>query len=180
MLTLPYQGVCPEIHDEVFVAPGAAIIGDVKIDSGSSIWFNVVVRGDVNHITIGKRTNIQDGSVVHVTSGTHPTELGNDVTVGHHAVLHGCRIEDGCLIGINASVLDGAVVGSQSLVAAGSVVTPGSIIPPGSFVLGTPARVVRPLSEQERAKLLVSANNYVVYAQEYLLQSAPEGRGETN
>ena len=119
-MILEHKGVAPRIDQTVFVAPGAVVIGDVVIGEHSSLWFNVIVRGDVNYIRIGKRTNIQDGSVIHVTRETHPTVIGNDVTVGHRVTLHGCTVHDGSLIGIGAIVLDGAVVGASSLVAAGS------------------------------------------------------------
>jgi len=150
------------------VAPGAVVVGDVSVGNASSIWFNAIVRGDVNSISIGARTNIQDGSVVHVTSGEHPATIGDDVTVGHLAILHGCTVEDGCLIGMRATVLDGAVVGAGSLVAAGSLLVPGTRIPPGSLVVGAPARVKRPLTPEERAGLFDSAARYVEYSQDYL------------
>jgi len=150
------------------VVPSAVVIGDVVIGEESSLWFNVVVRGDVNFIRIGDRTNIQDGSVVHVTHDTHPTEIGREVTVGHHATLHGCTVEDGCLIGSGAVVLDGVTVGSESLVAAGALVTPGTRIPPGMLAQGVPARAVRKLTQDEIRHLREGAFNYVRYRLDYM------------
>ena len=137
-MILEYKGVSPKIASTVFLAPSACVIGDVHVGSQSSLWFNVVVRGDVNYIRIGERTNIQDGTVVHVTRDTHPTIIGNDVSIGHSVTLHGCTLHDNCLVGIGAIVLDGAVIGASSLVAAGSLVSPGTEIPPRSLVMGSP------------------------------------------
>lgn len=163
-----HHGVMPHIAAGVFVAPTAAVIGDVQIGSESSLWFGVIVRGDVNFIRIGHRTNLQDGTIVHVTSGTHPTIIGSDVTIGHGVKLHGCTIEDGSLIGIGAIVLDGAIVGAGSLVAAGSLVSPGTVIPPRSLVIGSPARVKRLLSDAECEQQLELARRYVNYRLDYL------------
>lgn len=163
-----HHGVMPHIAAGVFVAPTAAVIGDVQISSESSLWFGVIVRGDVNFIRIGHRTNLQDGTIVHVTSGTHPTIIGSDVTIGHGVKLHGCTIEDGSLIGIGAIVLDGAIVGAGSLVAAGSLVSPGTVIPPRSLVIGSPARVKRLLSDAECEQQLELARRYVNYRLDYL------------
>ena len=166
-MILKYKNAIPKLSESSFVAPGACVIGDVHLGDGSSLWFNVVVRGDVNYIRIGDRTNIQDGSIVHVTRNTHPTIIGNDVTVGHSATLHGCTIEDGCLIGIGAIVLDGARVGAGSLIGAGSVVAPGTQVPAGSLVLGSPGKVKRALAEDERNNLLSFAENYLSYQKDY-------------
>lgn len=166
-MILEHKGVAPEIDPTAYLAPGACVIGDVHIGEKSSLWFNVVVRGDVNFIRIGKRTNLQDGVVVHVTRDTHPTILGDDISVGHSVTLHGCTIEDGCLIGIGATVLDGAVIGAESLVAAGSLVVPGTEIPPRSLVMGGPARVKRSLSDAECADLREIANRYLGYQEDY-------------
>lgn len=166
-MILKYKNITPKLPGTTYVAPSACVIGDVHIGEGSSLWFNVVVRGDVNFIRIGDRTNIQDGSVVHVTRETHPTIIGNDVTVGHSVTLHGCTIEDGCLIGVGAIVLDGAVVGESSLVAAGTLVAPGTRIPPKSLVLGSPGKVKRTLSEDECSNLLTFAENYLSYQKDY-------------
>ena len=162
-----YKGFVPKLDDSVFVAPNACVIGDVQIGAQSSLWFNVVVRGDVNFIRIGNRTNLQDGTVVHVTRETHPTVIGDDVSVGHSATLHGCTTHDGCLIGIGAVVLDGAVIGSSSLVAAGTLVAPGTQIPPRSLVMGRPGRVKRTLSESECADLHAISSRYTRYLVDY-------------
>lgn len=166
-MLLAHKGITPQLDASVFVAPGSWVIGDVQIGERSSLWFNVVVRGDVNFIRIGSRTNIQDGSVLHVTRATHPTIVGNDVTVGHRVTLHGCRVGDGCLIGIGAIVLDGAVVGASSLVAAGSLIPPGTQIPPRSLVMGSPGRVKRTLSEAECRDMQSIAARYLHYQDDY-------------
>jgi carbonic anhydrase/acetyltransferase-like protein (isoleucine patch superfamily) len=163
----PFGGKAPRLDPTAFVVEGAAVVGDVELGPESSIWFGAVVRGDVNSIRIGARTNIQDQSVVHVTGKTHPTVLGDDVTVGHRVVLHGCTVKDRCLIGIGAVVLDGAVVGEESIVGAGALVPPGLVVPPRTLVLGAPARVKRPLTPEEIAFFLVSAQNYAGYARQY-------------
>jgi len=142
------------------------IVGDVRIGEESSIWFNAVLRGDINEIRIGRRTNIQDLSVLHVTKD-HPVHIGSGVTVGHHAVIHGATVEDFCLIGMGAILLDNVRVGSHSLVAAGSLVREGFAIPEGVLVAGTPAVVKRTLNAKERSSLEESARNYVRYAQSY-------------
>src|SRR5512142_2235556 len=162
-----YEGRQPRVAASAFLAEGSVVVGDVEIGDGSSLWFGTIVRGDVNHVRIGARTNVQDLSVVHVTTKTHPTVIGDDVTVGHRAVLHGCTIGDRCLVGIGAIVLDGAVVGPDALVGAGTLVTPGTVGPPGTLVLGAPARVKRPLSADEMAFLRTSAANYAGYASRY-------------
>jgi carbonic anhydrase/acetyltransferase-like protein (isoleucine patch superfamily) len=165
---LPYCEITPEVDPTALIVPTATVIGDVTIGAESSVWFQVVIRGDVNHIRIGNRTNIQDGSVVHVTHKTHPTVIGDDVTIGHNVTLHGCTVEDRCLIGIGAIILDGAVIGADSMVGAGAVVTPGTIVPPGSLVLGGPAKVKRELTEEEIASLKKSAGNYLEYKKSYV------------
>jgi carbonic anhydrase/acetyltransferase-like protein (isoleucine patch superfamily) len=157
----------PQIHPTAFIEESAQIIGDVEIGEESSVWFNAVVRGDVFYIRIGNRTNIQDGTVIHVSNGTHATILEDEVTVGHNATLHGCYIERGCLIGMGSIVMDGARVGSQSLVAAGALVAPGTQIPPRSLVIGAPARVKRPLTDEEVAGLEVFWKNYIEYTKAY-------------
>ena len=162
-----YGGKAPRIAADAWVADDATVTGDVTLGPGASLWFGVVVRGDVNHVTIGARTNVQDLSVVHVTGGTHPTAIGEDVTVGHRAVLHGCTVHDRCLIGIGAIVLDGAEVGPEAMVGAGALVPPGMKVPPRTLVMGTPAKVKRPLTEAEVAHLRESAARYVEYAQRY-------------
>jgi carbonic anhydrase/acetyltransferase-like protein (isoleucine patch superfamily) len=157
-----------ETGERVYVAPGAVLIGRIEIGDDSSIWPNVSARGDVNWIRIGRRTNIQDNSVLHVTYETRPLSIGDDVTVGHGCILHGCTIEDRCLIGMGSVVLDGAVVGPDAMVGAGSVVKQGEVVPPGSLFLGVPARHKRDLSADEIAAILESAKEYSTYAAEYI------------
>lgn len=144
-----FQDKSPKIHESVFVAENAVIIGDVEIEKDASIWYNCVLRGDVNYIRIGEKTNIQDGTTIHVSRKTNPTIIEHEVTVGHSATIHGCYIETGCLIGIGSIILDGARIGKNSLIAAGSLVTPNTKIPERSFVMGTPARVKRELTDEE-------------------------------
>lgn len=157
----------PEIDETAFIVEGATIIGDVVIGEESSVWFNAVVRGDVNYIRIGSRTNIQDSSVLHVSKDTHSLTIGNEVTVGHSVTLHGCIIKDRCLIGMGAIILDGAVVGEDSMVAAGCLVKEGMVVPPKTLVVGVPARIARPLSDEEVEKIKQSAQNYVDYSIDY-------------
>lgn len=151
----------PVFGKGVYIAPTATIIGDVAVGENSSIWFNAVVRGDVNWIRIGTETNIQDGSNLHVTYETHPLVIGNGVAVGHGCVLHGCTVEDGCLIGIGAIILDGAHVGRGSIIGAGAVVAEGSDIPPGNLVLGVPGKVVRPVKEEESNRISSIVKRYI-------------------
>jgi carbonic anhydrase/acetyltransferase-like protein (isoleucine patch superfamily) len=148
------------------------VIGDVHIGERSSIWYGSVLRGDVHHIRIGDEVSIQDNSVVHVTSGRHPTLVGNRVTVGHQVVLHGCTIGDDCIIGMGAIVMDQAFIGSGSVVGAGALVTPGTIIDDGQLVLGSPARAKRPLTDEEKVWVRSSAQHYVDLAARYLADSA--------
>ncbi len=173
-MIIDYQGVTPVIPDSAWIAPGATVIGDVVMGQESSIWFGCVVRGDVHHIHIGDRCNIQDLSMVHVTHSKHPdrrdghpTVIGNDVTIGHRVMLHGCTIEDACLIGMSATILDGAVIGRESIVGAGALVTGGKIFPPRSLILGSPAKAVRTLSDEEVTELYASAKRYVGFMQAY-------------
>lgn len=163
----PYQGKHPRIDATAFVAETSVVVGDVELGPGASVWFGAVVRGDVHSIRIGARSNIQDLSVVHVTGGAHPTSVGEDVTVGHHVVLHGCTVHDRCLIGIGAVVLDGAEIGPEAVVGAGALVPPGMKVPPRTLVMGTPAKVKRSLSDAEVANLRASAEHYVEYAKRY-------------
>jgi carbonic anhydrase/acetyltransferase-like protein (isoleucine patch superfamily) len=163
----PFGGVAPRLHDSAFVAETALVVGDVEVGERSSIWFGAVVRGDVNSIRIGARTNVQDLSVIHVTSHTHPTVVGDDVTIGHRVTLHGCTIRDRCLVGIGAIVMDGAVVGPDAMVAAGALVPPNLVVPPGTLVLGAPAQVKRELRPEEIAWFRTSAENYAGYAARY-------------
>ncbi len=164
----PFENSTPRIHQSAFVADDAIVIGDVEIGSEASVWFGSIVRGDVNYIRIGDRTNIQDACVIHVSSHDHPTILEHEITVGHRVTLHGCYVETGCLIGIGSILLDGARVGRNSLVGAGSLVTPGTVIPPESLVLGAPARVKRQLTKQELENLKLSSQNYVDLGRRYL------------
>lgn len=166
-VVLNFNGKKPQIADGVFVASGAVVIGDVGIGQDSNIWFNTVVRGDVNWIRIGERTNIQDNSTVHVTSGTGPTTIGNDVTIGHNCVIHACTIGDFSLIGMGSTILDGAVVESHCFIAAGSVVTPGKRMPSGMMCMGSPAKPVRKLLDEELKFLARSARDYVTTAKGY-------------
>jgi carbonic anhydrase/acetyltransferase-like protein (isoleucine patch superfamily) len=154
------------VHASVFIADGARVIGSVRIAEDASIWFNAVLRADINSITVGPRSNIQDGAVVHVTHDL-PAVIGADVTVGHQAIVHACTVEDGCLIGMGSVVLDGAVVGTGSLVAAGAVVLQNTRIPPGSLAAGVPARVIRQLGDEERRQLRQSAIDYAGYARRF-------------
>ena len=163
----PYQDRRPRLGERVFVAPGARVVGDVELGDDVSVWFGAVVRGDVNWIRIGAGSNLQDGTVVHVTHETHPTVIGAGVVVGHAVVLHGCTVEDGALIGIGARVLDGAVVESGAQVGAGAVVAPGQRVPAGHLVLGVPARVKRPLTDEERRTIGEIRDRYVALKERY-------------
>jgi carbonic anhydrase/acetyltransferase-like protein (isoleucine patch superfamily) len=161
-----YRGTTPSVHADAFVAPGATLVGAVTVGAEASVWFGAVARPDGDRITIGEPSNIQDGSVLHADPG-FPAVVGDDVTVGHAAVLHGCTVESGSLIGMGSRVLNGARIGAGSLVAAGAVVLEGTDVPPGSLVAGVPAKVRRPLSQEEKAQLLVNGRGYVELAQEY-------------
>ncbi len=163
-----YKGVFPKIHPSVFVNESAQVIGNVEIGEDSSVWFHVLIRGDVHYIRIGKRTNIQDGSLLHVTRVKWPLILGNEITIGHGVTLHGCVIKDRCLIGMRAVLLDGAEVGEESIIGAGALVTEGTVIPPRSLAFGLPAKVVRSLTDEEVGKIRQSAENYVRLAKDYL------------
>jgi carbonic anhydrase/acetyltransferase-like protein (isoleucine patch superfamily) len=164
---IAYRGKKPKLHETVFIAEGARIIGDVEIGKESSIWFNTVVRGDVHSIRIGERTNIQDNCVLHVTHETFALQIGSDVTVGHGAVLHGCTIHDCCLVGMGAIVLDNAKVKTRSFVAVGALVPENFEVPEGMLVAGVPARVKRPLTGDEVRMLEQSAQNYLTYVKTY-------------
>lgn len=158
----------PVVHPSVFVDESAQVIGDVEIGAESSVWMNAVIRGDVHRIRIGRRTNVQDGSVIHVMHDTHPTSVGDDVTIGHAAIVHGCTVSDRVLVGMGAILLNGAVIGPDSIVAAGSLVTEHFVVPPRSLVMGSPARVRRALNDEEVRFVLESAENYVRYRLDYL------------
>jgi gamma-carbonic anhydrase len=161
----PYLDLYPAIDQSVFLASGVKIIGDVKIGAHSSVWYNCVIRGDVHYIKIGEMTNIQDCSMLHVTNGKFPLNIGSKVTIGHAVKLHGCTLKDLCLIGIGAIVLDGAVVEENAMVAAGSVVKPNFIVPRGKLVAGVPAKIVRDLTKDEIDDIEVSASRYMKYTQ---------------
>lgn len=163
-----FAGKTPVVGADTFLAETATVIGDVEIGARSSVWYGVVLRGDVYHIRIGDEVSVQDNTVVHVTSGRHPTLIGNRVTIGHSAVLHGCTISDHCLIGMGAVVMDRAVIGEHCIVGAGALVTPGTEIPPGHLVIGSPARAKRALTDEERKWTATSAAHYVELAARYL------------
>lgn len=167
-----FGGKRPQIGHRVFLAETCAVIGDVVIGDESSVWYGVVLRGDMYPIRVGARTNLQDGTIVHITGGQFATAIGDDCTVGHGAIVHGCTIEDHCLIGMGATILDGARIGRGSLVGAGALVTPGSDIPPSSLVLGAPARVVRPINPKEKEQIEYGAAHYVELALRYLAGDA--------
>ena len=163
----PFGGRAPRVADGVYVHETARVVGDVEIGEGSSLWLYAVVRGDVERVRIGRATNLQDHVTVHVTRDRWPTILGDGVTVAHRVVLHGCTVRDFALVGIGAVVLDGAEIGEEALVGAGALVAPGTKVPPRSLVLGSPAKVVRPLRPEEIEHLHRSADNYVEYARRY-------------
>ena len=171
-----YKNITPTIGKNSWIAPSADVIGDVSCGEDCSIWFGCVVRGDVHYIKIGNRVNIQDLSMIHVThykkddkSDGNPTIVEDDVTVGHRVMLHGCTIEKACLIGMSATILDGAVIGKESIVGAGSLVTKNKVFPPRSLIMGSPAKVVRELSEDEIKELYASAARYVEFKKDYVL-----------
>lgn len=166
-MILPHHGQWPKIHETAFVAPSADVIGEVEIGSHSSVWFQCVIRGDVNPIRIGARTNIQDHSMLHVTRKKTRLVIGDEVTVGHRAMLHGCTIGNRCLIGMGAILMDGVEVGDECVIGAGALLTQGTKIPARSVVMGAPAKVIRAVNEQELAFLAQSAANYVNDAMEY-------------
>jgi carbonic anhydrase/acetyltransferase-like protein (isoleucine patch superfamily) len=167
MPLVPFEGKSPRLGARVWVAPGSYVTGDVELGDDVSFWFHTVARGDVNWIKIGARTNIQDGSVLHVSHETHPLSIGAGVVVGHQAVVHGCTIEDGALIGIGARVLDGAVVEAGAQIGAGAVVAPGHRIPAGHLALGIPARVVRPLTPEETLRIADTCARYAALKEKY-------------
>jgi len=158
-----FLGQSPRIDPTAYIASNATVVGDVRIGAHCSVWHSAVLRGDINYIEVGEGTNIQDGAVVHLAD-EFPAIIGRHVTIGHLAMIHACVIEDECLIGMSATILDGAVIGAQSLVGAGSLVTKATKIPPGSFVLGSPARILRALEPDERAALRNSADKYIQVA----------------
>jgi len=169
-----FKNHAPKIGTNTWIAPSADVIGEVECGDYCSIWFGSVVRGDVHYIKIGDRVNIQDLSMIHVThykkddkSDGNPTIIGDDVTIGHRVMLHGCTIEEACLIGMSATILDGAVIGKESIVGAGALVTKNKVFPPRSLIMGSPAKVVRELNQQEVAELYASASRYVEFKKDY-------------
>jgi carbonic anhydrase/acetyltransferase-like protein (isoleucine patch superfamily) len=164
----PYKGVLPTIPASSYVDISAQLIGDVVLGEDSSVWMNAVLRGDVHSIRIGRNTNIQDNSVLHGMLGKWPVILGDDVTVGHNVTLHGCVIEDRCLIGMGAIVLNGAHVGHDSILAAGTLIPEGTVVEPGSLWMGAPGKLRRYLSEEEKASILTYRTNYLGYKAQYL------------
>lgn len=167
---LSYKGITPKIKKTHYIAPGAKIIGNVKMGEWVNIWFNAVVRGDVNEITIGANTNIQDLSMLHVTS-SHPLEVGENVTIGHSCILHGCKVGNNSLIGMGAKLLDGAMIGEKCLVGAGSIVTPGKKFPDKVMIIGAPAKVVRELTTDEIKMISEHYRTYLETAQQYMHSS---------
>ena len=167
MAIYEHMGIRPTLGRDVYVAPNATVIGDVHLGDESSVWFGTVLRGDVFPIRIGARTNVQDGSVVHVTGGEAATTVGDDVTIGHMVLLHGCTVGNRCLIGMGSIVLDGAEIGDECLIAAGSLISPRTKIPPRSMVMGRPGKAVRPLGEQDLAMVREAGELYVEYARTF-------------
>src|SRR5437870_3830152 len=164
----PHRGRMPRVHPTAYIDHSAQVIGDVEIGEESSVWMCVVIRGDVNWIRIGRRSNVQDGTIVHVMTKTHPTTVGDNVTIGHGAIVHGCTIEDRCLIGMGAVLLNGAHVGSGSIVAAGTLLVEGMKVPPRSLVMGSPGKVKRTLTAAEVADIRKYADRYVMYRLDYM------------
>lgn len=162
-MIIEFNGIMPDIHESVFVAETAAVIGDVKIGADSSVWYSAVIRGDMHYIKIGERTNVQDGAVLHVVRGKFPLEIGNDVTIGHAAVVHACTVHDKVLIGMNATILDGAVIEEGSIVAAGAVVLEGQTVRKNTLVAGIPAREKRQTSESDWKRIMEGSDEYVLF-----------------
>ena len=168
MAIRPYRGKLPVIQPSAFIDESAQVIGDVVIGAESSVWMQVVIRGDVNYIRIGDRSNVQDGTIVHVQHHTHPAVVGDDVTIGHGAVVHGCTIHNRVLVGMGAIILNGAEVGEDCIIAAGTLLTEGTVIPPRSMVMGSPGKVRRPLSDADVAMIREFSGNYVRYRLDYM------------
>ena len=167
-LVLPFRDIFPRIAASAFIAPGAAVIGDVEIGPGTGVWFNCVIRGDVNSIRIGAGTNLQDGTVVHVTPATHASHIGDNVTIGHRAIIHGCTLEDASFVGMAATVMDGVVVETGAMVAAGALVPPGRRVPSGELWAGMSAKCVREVSTEERTYNEEAAHRYAALARLYI------------
>lgn len=165
-MLIPWQRVLPAVDPTAYIADNAVLVGRVRVDAGASVWFGAVMRGDTDDLVLGERSNLQDNAVVHADPGS-PAIIGSGVSIGHGAVVHGCRVDDDCLIGMNATVLNGAVIGRESLVAAGAVVLEGTVVPPRSLVAGVPAKVRRELTDDEVAGIRRNADNYAERAQVY-------------
>ena len=162
-----FRGKFPIIPDSCYISESVDLIGDVTLGENVSLWFGTIVRGDMHFITIGNRSNIQDNSVIHVTTDVSPTRIGDEVTVGHNAIIHGATIEDRCLIGMGAIIMDDVVIGEGSIVGAGAVVPPNMIIPPRSLVVGLPAKIVRQTTDKELEMIIERAQHYIDFSQEY-------------
>ncbi len=171
-LIIPYKSILPKIAADAFIAPGAAIIGDVVIGAKCGVWFNCTIRGDVAFVRIGERTNIQDGTEIHVTRNGHPTIIGSGVTIGHSCTIHAATLEDNCFVGMGALVMDDTVIESGAMLAAGAMLTPGKRIPKGQLWAGRPAKYFRDLTPEEVAFIPISAANYVKHVEEYLAEPA--------
>ena len=166
-MILPYSGIYPKIDESVFICEGVQIIGDVVLAKDVNVWFNSVIRGDVNYIRIGERTNVQDGCILHVTYKKYPLIIGNDVSIGHGAILHGCTVKDSVLIGMGAKLLDNCTVNSNSLIAAGALVKENFVVPEGVLIAGVPGRIVRDLTEEEIEMISVRSRHYLMYVNNY-------------
>ncbi len=166
----PYQGIVPTIHPGAFIVESAEVIGDVVVGKDSSVWYNAVIRGDVNYIRIGERTNIQDGCILHVRHKIYPLLVGSDSTIGHGAILHACTLQDHSFIGMGAIVLDDAHIGEYCLVAAGALIREHAMIPPGVMVAGVPGKIIRDITTEERTMIEESATNYLEYVKQYRQQ----------
>lgn len=166
-MILPYLGIYPKIDESVFICEGVQIIGDVILAKDVNVWFNSVIRGDVNFIRVGERTNIQDGCILHVTYKKYPLIIGKDVSIGHGAVLHGCTVKDSVLVGIGAMLLDNCVVNSNSLIAAGALVKENFVVPEGVLIAGVPGKIIRELTEEEIEMIKQRSRNYLMYVNNY-------------
>jgi carbonic anhydrase/acetyltransferase-like protein (isoleucine patch superfamily) len=164
----PFRGTVPRVHPSAYIDESAQVIGDVEIGEESSVWMCVVIRGDVHRIRIGRRSNVQDGTIVHGMKDTHPTMIGDDVTIGHGALVHGCTIEDCCLIGMGTILLNGVRIGTGSIVAAGTLLAEGTNVPSRSLVMGVPGKVKRQLGDSDVAEIQMYADRYVGYRREYI------------
>lgn len=166
-IILPYKGIMPKIAPDAFIAPGAVVIGDVEIGPKANIWFGCVIRGDVQSIRIGAGTNVQDGTVIHVTRGDGPTIIGKGITIGHSVLLHACTLEDGCFIGMHSTIMDKAVVETGAMVAAGALIAPGKRVPKGQIWAGNPGKYLRDMKPAEAEFIGISEQNYIKLAADY-------------